>query len=418
MTRIRLGVIGCGLRSDGYLYEMKKDIGKTIELAALADPDENCLKAFVNCYATGNSVKTYKTGPQLISDNVGVLDAVIIGSPNYCHRESFLPAIKHNLTILLEKPVAHTFDDCRKMWGAYQEHQDQPVAVGFVLRYTNFYQKIKTLLEQNTIGKILTVNATETLDPSLTATNIRGAGKWAWRSSSALCGSFLLEKCCHDMDILNFLICSRPSKISSFAARSYFVANKNFPTRCRDCHIKDSCRYNYLKLKKYQISEDRESQMSAAMPAETDDLCIFNSFKDIPDHQTVMLEFENMVLANFTVTMDQPKTTRTIQIDGTEGQIIGDIRENLIEIRRHLKNGEQGYERTVINITHDNSGHDGGDSILVDTFKRMMFEHAPNCLAGMKEGVEACLMVFAAEKSRHENRIIRMDEMYKAMFND
>jgi hypothetical protein len=159
-------------------------------------------------------------------------------------------------------------------------------------------------------------------------------------------------------------------------------------------------------------------QMSAAMPAETDDLCIFNSFKDIPDHQTVMVEFENMVLANFTVTMSQPKTTRTIQINGTEGQIIGDIRENLIEIRHHLKNGEQGYEKTVINITHDDSGHDGGDSILVNAFKRMMFEKTPNSLAGMKEGIDACMMVFAAEKSRAENKIISMDKMYSAMYGE
>jgi len=415
MSLKKLGVIGCGLRSDSYMHQLRDELGKSIELVALADPDQMCLESYLSEYGNGKSIKKYNTGSELIKDNIGNLDAVIIGTPNFCHREAFVPAVENNIVTLLEKPVGHTFDECKKMWQVYNNYPHAAVLVGFVLRYTNYYQKIKQLLDQKVIGKILTLGATESLGVPLTDVFVRGEGKWAWRSSSESSGSFLLEKCCHDLDMINFLVSDKPEKLSSFAERSYFVPEKNLAERCRDCNITDECKYYAPKLKKYQIGKERRN-MSHLIPGTEIDLCVFNSPKDIPDHQTVMLKYNSGVLATLTVTMNQPKTTRTIRIEGTEGQILGDIRENSIEIRRHSKNGEQKYEREFIKIDHDNSGHDGGDSILTNNFKKMIFENSSNSLAGLKEGIEAGLMVFAAEKSRCENKIIDMNEMFDSMF--
>ena len=416
MIQKKLAVVGCGLRSDAYLNQLRPDLGKSIEIVAFADPDKEATDAYVACYGNGKPIQIYQNGPELINNYKGKLDAIIIGSPNFCHEESLLPSLKSNLVTLLEKPIAHTFDACKKMWQTYEKYPNSAIAVGFVLRYTNFYQKIKSLLDQNVVGKILTVDATESLGAPLTAVFVRGAGKWAWRSSNELSGSFLLEKCCHDMDMLNFLICARPQKVSSFATRSYFVPDKNLPLRCRNCKIADECRYNDAKLKKYQIADSRKDEMSTLLPSKDEDSCVFNSTKDIPDHQNVIIEYQNGVLATFTATMNQPKTTRTIAIRGTDGQILGDIRENTIEIRRHSKNGEQVYHKEVINITHDDSGHDGGDSLLSRNLKKMILEKSPNSLAGMREGIEACLLVFAAEKARIENQVVNLDTMYNSMF--
>ena len=415
----KIGIIGCGLRTECYVHELRNDFGKRIEIVALADPDQASLDAYLEVYGNGKDIKTYSNGAELIEDNLGNLDVVIIGSPNFCHGESFIPAVENDLVILLEKPVGHTFDECKKMWQAYRAHPDSVVSVGFVLRYTKFYQKIKEILDQGTIGEILTVHATESLGVPLTDVFVRGEGKWAWRSSAELSGSFLLEKCCHDMDMLSFLISDKPEKVSSFARRSYFVPNQELPERCRECSITDDCKYYAPKFKKYQIGERREgSAMSSLLPSADNDLCVFNSPKDIPDHQTVMLEYSRGVLATFTATMNQPKTTRTIRIEGSEGQIVGDIRENSIEIRRHAENGEQAYEREFITIEHDDSGHDGGDSILTNNFRKMILENSSSSLAGIREGVEAALIVFAAEQSCSENKMVDMKELYESMFGE
>ena len=102
------------------------------------------------------------------------------------------------LIILLEKPVATTTRDCAAMWEAYLRHGRPPLAVGFVLRYTAFYGKVRELLDQGAVGKVLTIHATELLEPATTAVFMRG-----WRRKHDLSGPLILEKCCHDMDLLN-----------------------------------------------------------------------------------------------------------------------------------------------------------------------------------------------------------------------
>ena len=94
--------------------------------------------------------------------NIGYgLDAVIIGSPNAFHVDSAIPALDKGLTILLEKPVATSLEDCAKLWQAYIKADCPPLAVGFVLRYTPFYSKVKELIAQGAVGQVLSIEAAE-----------------------------------------------------------------------------------------------------------------------------------------------------------------------------------------------------------------------------------------------------------------
>ena len=58
------------------------------------------------------------------------------------------------------------------------------------------------------------------------------------------------------------------------------------------------------------------------------------------------------------------------------------------------------------------SGHGGGDYALMDAFVTALAENDPNrILSGPRESLETHLMVFAAEKARHENRVVEIMEM-------
>lgn len=410
----RIAVIGCGMRSDAYMHEFKKELAGDWRLEALADPNPAALDVFRRLYGD-DAVKTYASGPELIEKSGDSIDGVIIGSPNTFHLESLLPALNKNLIILLEKPVAINVDDCAKMWRAFSKAHNPNVAVGFVLRYTAFYRKVKEILDSGTIGQVLSIDSTESIIPAITALFTR-----EWRRLEKFSGPFIVEKCCHDMDILNMLTGSRPLKVSSFASRTRFVHNPDAAMHCRECSLKDTCRYDVSKIGK-KLQYCSPSIEICKVNFSGNDLCVFNSDKDIPDHQVINIQYENGILATFNVSIDQPTPTRTIRILGTLGQIAGDLEEDELNIYLHDEDylRESLYNKPLkqkIELIHDDSGHHGGDSVITGCFKSMLMNRCFEPLAGLREGIYACLVAFAAEKSRHKGEIVNMEELYSQVF--
>ena len=400
-----LAVIGCGLRADSYLVEMRHALDDDLHLVALADPNENARAVYLRNFCS-DKIRTFSSGPELLSAMGKELDAVIIASPNALHAEALLPALENRLTILLEKPVATTVEDCDSIWQAYLRANSPPLAVGFVLRYTAFYKKVKELLDAGQIGTVLSVQADEMMDPVLTSMYMRG-----WRRRAELSGPLLLEKCSHDLDVLNSLVGARVKRLSSFGLRTRFVENPEAEMHCRECKLKNACRYAVDKIAPYLTNHERGEALKDIIPLEND-ICVYNSDKEIWDHQVVNLSYENDVLATFTVCTDQPRTTRTIKICGTQGQIWGDISQDRLELRCH---GGSQIER--IEISHDGSAHHGGDSVISKQFLAMLRNEPVRPLAGLKEGIEAVLIALAAERSIEQSRVITGDEIYSCVRN-
>jgi len=85
-------------------------------------------------------------------------------------------------------------------------------------------------------------------------------------------------------------------------------------------------------------------------------------------------------------------------------------------LRNHSNDGSQKYIRKQIEIVHDDSGHDGGDSVICNHFKNMLMDKKVEPRAGLRDGIVAALIAFAGEKSRSENRIVEMKELYSTVF--
>ncbi|MCF7838106.1 MAG: Gfo/Idh/MocA family oxidoreductase [Candidatus Marinimicrobia bacterium] len=390
----KIGVIGCGARAACYMRQLKDGMGTEWKVTCLADPRALALETYKKSY-TGEDARTYGSGPELLAAEADGLDAVVIASPNALHLESVLPALKAGLTMVLEKPIATTEEDCRAMWQAYVEAGRPSLAVGFVLRYTNFYGRIRQLIESGAVGDILSIEADELLGPSLTATYMRG-----WRRKHDISGPFLLEKCSHDMDLLNWFVGAPAARVSSFASRTVFAPKPGAALTCRACALRETCRYAVDKIAPYLMDLRPEylQEIGALIPKEND-LCVYNSDKDIPDHQVVNIAYANGVLATFSLCTDQPRTTRTLRINGTKAQIWGDIGRDLLRVEYHPARKHDEMRVEEVEIAHDGSGHHGGDSVIGDQFKAMLRGQPTPPLAGMREGVNACLVSLAAHRS-------------------
>lgn len=141
-----------------------------------------------------------------------------------------------------EKPMLPDKREIVKM-GEYSRKYARILSVCHVLRYSPFFTKLKSLLEEGRIGRLMSIQ------------HIEEVGYWHhvhsfvrgnWRNAE-MSSPMILQKCCHDMDILLWLADSRCKRISSFGALTYFKeenAPKGAPPYCMDgCAYRDDCAF-------------------------------------------------------------------------------------------------------------------------------------------------------------------------------
>ena len=126
----------------------------------------------------------------------------IIASPATFHAEHAIPFIENNIPVLIEKPIAASKEDARKIINSIKQYKT-PVAIGYCLRYKPFLKEVQDLLDHERIGKILKVDIT------------CGSYLPDWRpskdyldsvSASASLGGGVMLELSHELDYANFLL--------------------------------------------------------------------------------------------------------------------------------------------------------------------------------------------------------------------
>ena len=143
---------------------------------------------------------------------------------------------------MLEKPISPNARECLDLQRRAEEKGTQ-IMVCHVMRYTKFYRKLKELIDSGVIGDVVHVTHTENVAYWHYAHSyVRG--NWHKTADSS---PMILAKCCHDMDILSWLLGSRCRTVSSFGDLRYFReenAPAGSPARCTDgCPHSGSCPY-------------------------------------------------------------------------------------------------------------------------------------------------------------------------------
>jgi len=82
------------------------------------------------------------------------VDAVIVATPNYLHKEPVVKAAEHGVNVFCEKPIALSYQDCDDMVRACQEHGVIFMA-GHVMNFFHGVRHAKKLINDGVIGKVL-----------------------------------------------------------------------------------------------------------------------------------------------------------------------------------------------------------------------------------------------------------------------
>ena len=170
-------------------------------------------------------------------------DAAVIATLDNQHAGPAVACLNRNWHILLEKPLADSFQDCRLIVKT-QEERKKVVAVCHTLRFMDGFRKVKNLISGGAIGDLVHVDHMEAIGHLRFAHNyVRG--RWAREKENTF---LLLHKCSHDIDYINWLFSEPCVKVSSFGSLKYFTS-ANAPAgsthRCTDgCVIRETCTYS------------------------------------------------------------------------------------------------------------------------------------------------------------------------------
>jgi predicted dehydrogenase len=125
---------------------------------------------------------------------------------------------------------------------------------------------------------------------------------------------------------------------------------------------------------------------------------------DQPSSQTVSIQFQNGVLANFTLQSTSYRTMRVVRVDGTRGSAWGELHslDGWLNVSDH-KSGSIRKER--IPTAYD--GHGGGEMPLFREFLTAVAAGIPSTVSA-KVSAESHRIAFAAMESAATNQVINL----------
>ena len=413
--QVTIAIVGAGNRGLEAYGGFIKDNPQLAKVTAVAEPYEprRTIAADLHNIPNENIFSNW----QDLAARDKLADAVIISTPDIEHKAAAVAFAEKGYHILLEKPMATTLEDCQAIVDSVEKN-NVSLAVCHVLRYSPYFVKVKDIINSGQLGDIISLQHTEGVGWMHYAHSyVRGN----WRNTET--STFMLmAKSCHDIDLINWWIDKKCTKVSSFGSLNYFkLANKpsNAADNCLDCPLQDQgCTYSakkyyfdFLDKGSYQwplsvlLTEFTPEALEDKLRNSTYGNCVYTSDNDVVDHQVVAMEYEDGITATFTMTAFAPGGRKTI-LHGTNGYMEGDGKS--IRILDYSTDTWTEISADQISQGQD-SGHHGGDSGIMNAFLQSLSCNDPDMIrTGSRETLHSHIVVFAAEQSRLEGRTIEL----------
>jgi predicted dehydrogenase len=375
---MRVGVVGLGYRL-GYLAHVFSEMVPDFEVAAYVDPAPAGLS-----YATERGVVIGKAHDSLeaMLEAEPDLDLLMVGSPNHTHLDHLKTGLAYGKKIFAEKPVVTSIEDTIELAGLIGAHAPDQVMVGLVLRYAPLYVDLRQAQAEGLLGDIVSIEASEHIPPYHGAFFQRD-----WRRYEKYSGSFMLEKCCHDLDLYNGVMGCRPKFVASFGGRKAFVP-QNAPEKAG---INDLEVY-HRKPSGWQGSER-----------------VFDGDGDIIDFQTAIVEYENGASLAFHTNMNVPDDFRRFAVMGAKGQAEGDFIRNFFKVT-DARTAKRLTEKTY--KTSSLSQHYGADEQMAADIARHVRDGAPLPVS-VTDALEAGLLALAMDEARKTHTVVDMGPIWR-----
>ena len=383
-----IGIVGFGKRSkDGLCKSMRNyaaiEGNDGFKVVAIADirPEEE-LRAGLEEIGFGDA-RIYKTPEEMFENEK--LDGVIIGTRCSLHTKMACINAKYGVPMLLEKPVAISFEEIEQLSAICPEMDDKTV-VSFPLRCSPLALKTKEIIDSGVLGKISQIQAIN---------NVPYARCYyhEWYKDDKETGGLFLQKATHDLDLIQFLLSDtlKPVMISATESKLIFKGDMPAGLRCRDCDKMDTC---------------TESTKNVASYGEKtpDDHCCFAVDTGNHDSASIMVQYENGLHAVYSQNFVARKGAgrRGVRIIGYNATVEFDFNKKCIDLFYHNEDKHEHIDMTEQCAT----SHGGGDLIMVRAFVNIM--EGKKSTTPLRLGILSAYLCLSARKSAEENVFVKL----------
>jgi predicted dehydrogenase len=371
---MKVGIVGLGYRME-YLAGLFTTLAPGFRIVGYVDPTPAGLP--------GLQERGIATGPAYESiealNKAESPDVLMIGSPNHLHLQHLTTALGLGLKVFCEKPVViseeETIDLLRlvRMSGGPDR-----VMIGLVLRYAPLYVDLKQAIADGAIGTIASIDAAETLPPYHGAFFMRD-----WRRYERFSGNFILEKCCHDLDLYQGAVGARAIRVASFGGRKSFLPENEVRHNLDVYHRKPS---GWMSTEK-----------------------VFDSDADIVDYQASIVEYANGAAMTFHINLNAPDHYRRFCVMGAKGMAEGDFVRNYFRVT-DARTEERLVDKTYAGI--ENSAHYGADEQMVESVAAHLTKGA-RLPVSVVDALEAGLTAIKIDEARRSRTVVDLTESWK-----
>ena len=364
---MRVVTAGIGLRA-GHVLSILKEAMPEVEFVGFYDPQPTHLEMI------GTDVPQYDTVETMLAETAP--DLFFVGSPNSFHLEHIKVGLAAGVRIFTEKPVVTTKEETMELAALLAEHGTNSVMVGLVLRYSQHMVDLRHVLDQ--LGPITSMEASEHIAPYHGAFFMRD-----WRRMMHWSGGFMLEKCCHDIDIYNMVTGSRPARVASFGGRKSFVP----------AFASASNTENEIMHRKKSVWQSIDDP--------------FHSDGDIIDYQTAILQYESGASLSFHTNLNVPDEHRRFCVMGAMGMAEGDFVRGYLKATARDGSVIADHDYTQMDDARA-SAHYGADHMMVDDIVAFLKGETDSLPVGVVDALEAGLVAMALDEARIDGKMINM----------
>lgn len=355
-------------------------------------------------------------------------DAVINGTMDEQHVETAIPLLEKGYDMLLEKPFAVNEDELDALMKTVNEHNNK-VMICHVLRYNKVYLTVKNLIVEGKIGDVINIQTVEDVSyHHLSTSFVRGK----WGNTKNCHTSMLLAKCCHDLDIMAWLMGEdKPVSVSSVGTRFQFReenAPKNAGTRClADCPLVDSCRYSakrlyldhpnnwevYIWRDIEHIAEPTYEDYKNSLLKSDYGKCIYKCGNDVVDHQSVLVKFKSGATGTHNLTGGCAESVRTLRVIGTKGEIYAEMENKFVTLKVINPTPTTYFDEETFDLSYvSDEGHGGGDTGLMADFVKFIKGEEPSVsCTSVHNSVAGHKIIFRADKSNENGgQVISLED--------
>ncbi|MGH3651877.1 Gfo/Idh/MocA family protein [Glutamicibacter sp.] len=336
---LKVGIIGFGLRASLHRYLQRPNEGSVVSI--VCDTSErgrqDAAEALPDAVVTGDL-------QELLDFE---LDAVLVLTPDYTHRDVVVRTLKAGIPTFVEKPLDITLEAADEILDTARRTGTR-LYVGHNMRHMPVIRQMKQLIDSGTIGEVKAVWCRHF---------VGNGGDYYfkdWHAQQRYANTLLLQKGAHDIDVIHWLAGGYSTQVSGVGALAVYgdVTDRrdNSDLRMRD----------WFSLSNWPPA--KQTQLNPEL--------------DVEDLSMVQMKLDNGVLASYQQCHFTPDYWRNYTVIGSAGRLenFGDGPGDFIHVWNTRSTHGFAEPDLKVEVNGDDEGHGGADPNLIAEFLRFARE--------------------------------------------